>query len=134
MDHESFELLTMLTHFISGKQRWVIIGDFNAPRIDWQLSLNVSPGVFDICLLDWVKIHAAHQHIKEPTRFRDGFVRSLLDLLITPFISDVASLEVSPSIGKSDHVAIFTKISLTAPQPSSTFIRRYAHTNVHEVF
>ena len=99
----------MLTHFISGKQRWGIIGDFNAPRIDWQLSLNLSPGVFDIGLLDWVQNHAAHQHIREPTRFRDGFVPSLLGLLITLFISEVASLEVSPPIGKSDHVTIFTK-------------------------
>ena len=46
------------------------------------------------------------QHIKEPTRFRDGVEPSLLDLVLTNEESMIERLDYYPGLGKSDHVLI----------------------------
>ena len=51
------------------------------------------------------------QHVKEPTRFRDGIEPSLLDLILTNEESMIERLDYCHGLGKSDHVLIKGQLS-----------------------
>ena len=130
---ESISLLGVLTSAIQGKTRWIIVGDFNAPYIDWDSQTLTQTCWFDDTLLDWCETTAAYQHVCEPTRFRNGCKPSLLDLLFTPFANDVTSIDIRPPLGKSDHATLVATVSVRSPKPNRKFVRRYERMNVDNI-
>ena len=80
-----------------------LLGDFNAPKIDWA-NKRTMPGAsnFEKKLLETVEDCYLHQHVGEETRF-SGTQSSLLDLVFTKEERDVRNIEVLAPLGLSDH-------------------------------
>lgn len=97
--------LSRLLTILKERRRWIIIGDLNAPSVDW-VAETAPEYTFDHKLVSLVQELRAFQHIDCPTRVREGVQPSLLDLLVTPFENDVSRLEILPPLGKSDHVVV----------------------------
>ena len=119
------ELLDCLKSAVRGKQRWVIMGDFNAPGVDWLRGTARGQRSFEQRLLDTVHDWAAFQHVKEPTRFGSGHIPSTLDLVITPFESDVEGIRTSNPLGRSDHVVIHATVNVSLRQPPPKLVQQY---------
>ena len=54
-----------------------------------------------------------HQHVTEPTRYRDNETPTLLDLVISNEESMVTDLEYFPPLGESDHVCLRFNVNCT---------------------
>ena len=86
----------------------IILGDFNFPKINWEVNLCNSPvGSPAQLFLSSVVNNNLSQMVNFPTRYRAGQVPSILDLLLVHDELLVQSLESLPGIGKSDHVMLF---------------------------
>ena len=84
----------------------LILGDFNAPKIDWADGrYNQGADYFSKELLNESLEHNLHQHVTQPTRIADSQC-SLLDLVFSSFETDVQNLETHSPLGKSDHLMI----------------------------
>ena len=98
---------------IAGQNRFIILGDFNLPNIDWAND-DIKPNsraverdlfeIFNDCF--W------HQHVYKPTRFRNDQA-STLDLIFTNEENDVKDIEVLPGLGSSDHGIVTGKFVCT---------------------
>ena len=83
----------------------LILGDLNAPKIDWSQSMCLVSG-YQSELLDVICTRAWTQHISSPTRIREGHLPSLLDLIITNDEQSIDTVNYLPPLGKSDHVLL----------------------------
>ena len=100
----------------------LLCGDFNYPYIDWecQYSKNENSKKFLKVLQE---LHL-HQHVCNPTRYREGHEPSLLDLVITTEEGMVTFLEHNPGLGESDHECLNFGLSCSKdeierePQPN----------------
>src|SRR5277367_6038800 len=88
----------------------VIIGDFNYPDINWNVSPPMANSYAGSAFLEVHDHYSFLQHINFNTRFRDGVAPSLLDLLITDCEAHVEDISSFPPIHKSDHVTICWKV------------------------
>ena len=89
----------------------IILGDFNLPKINWEINLCNSPvGSPANLFLSAVVSNNLFQMVDFPTRYLPGQIPSLLDLpSLLVLIHDelfVQSLTSLPGIGKSDHVML----------------------------
>ncbi|CAH8608113.1 unnamed protein product, partial [Dicrocoelium dendriticum] len=90
-----------------GGKDCLIVGDFNAPAVDWDaLHCNLSPDSFDTRLLEIVLECNLTQHVLSPTRFFPGHVPHILDLVLTPSSSDASTLAILQPLWKSDHCVV----------------------------
>ena len=80
----------------------LIMGDFNAPKIDWPREV-ATDNSFSCALLNLTQQMSWAQHVDFPTRSRPGQTPSLLDLVITNESHFVDAVEDLPPLGKSDH-------------------------------
>ncbi|MBM6549448.1 exonuclease/endonuclease/phosphatase family protein, partial [Streptococcus dysgalactiae] len=88
-----------------GYSHLLIMGDFNAPGINW--GLNCSDGhPFSNLLLQLVQENSWTQHVKEHTRFRAGQNSSLLDLVLSNESHLVDEVRIKAPLGKSDHALL----------------------------
>ena len=88
-----------------GYSHFLLVGDFNAPNINWSSATSQNSG-FDSTLLSSISSIGWSQHCVHPTRFRSNQRPSTLDLILTnerPMIDEVSYL--SP-LGNSDHVVL----------------------------
>ncbi len=110
----------------------VIIGDFNFPEIDW---------LDEVCNKDETHVASRFlkasrdgfmlQHVKEPTRWRNGQRSNTLDLIFTNKDSLVSDIQIRSPIGKSDHgVVIFKVLCDTKDVSSSTTRYQYEKANI----
>ncbi len=74
-------LLEILQDLTSKKGESLILGDFNAPVIDWHARSCSAIGSFSDHLLEFAETGQLFQGITFPTRFRAGTSPSILDLL-----------------------------------------------------
>ena len=81
--------------------RLLICGDFNYPDVDWECDYSTNENA-KIFLQKLQELHL-YQHVCSPTRYREGQVPSLLDLIITTEEGMVTNLEHKPGLGESDH-------------------------------
>ena len=88
---------------IAGENRLLILGDFNVPKIDWE-NKDLLPGArrIETQFLDTINDCFFHQHVKEPTRFKNN-ESSTLDLILTKEEEDIINIEVLQPLGQSDH-------------------------------
>ena len=82
----------------------VIAGDFNYKEIIWEseYSAQEHQSVF----INTLQECYLHQHVTEPTRFRENETPNLLDLLITNEESMIENLSYHPPLGESDHLCL----------------------------
>lgn len=123
---EDRSLLNAISHTLKGLRWWVLMGDFNAPAIDWKTGLPLNSNSFETGLVRTIHELAAHQHVQQFTRFRERCRPSLLDLMITQYESDLNEVEVRSPIGKSDHATIYANYSLLSNRPPPKWIRLYS--------
>ena len=92
----------------------LIVGDFNFRDINWSLrQSNTSYDHESSKFIEAVNDCYLFQHISEPTRFREGQVALILDLVF--------------SIGKSDHVSLSFNFNCYAAKETSNSEPRYLH-------
>ena len=107
--HRSIEKLrSLLTHICSLKpSHLLIVGDFNIPHIDWDQLLSFEPDShISHRFLELISDCFLTQHVKEPTRFREGQLPSLLDLVLTNEDGMVRDIQYLAPLGNSDHVVL----------------------------
>lgn len=85
--------------------RFVLLGDFNAPGIDWEDGSYKYGGNFASQLADVYLEENMMQHVRRPTRWGYDQSPSTIDLILT---SDEDCVDVSflPPVGKSDHALL----------------------------
>ena len=66
------------------------------------LDENAPERLFIDCLQDTY----LHQHVTQPTRFREGLRPTCDDLILTTDEGDISDISYSPGIGKSDHIRL----------------------------
>jgi hypothetical protein len=81
----------------------VVVGDFNAPSIDWLINHTGNENSFDGKLLKVVQDEFLVQSIHEATRFRHAQRLNCLDLVFTKDDDSITNVEVLPPLGSSDH-------------------------------
>ena len=98
--------LDILAEFIEIDFPFLIIGDFNVPKIDWSHSINNNKfptSSTEKAIIDFALIHQLKQHVAFPTR-----KNNILDLLFTASDTAVYDLTSNPPFGldkHSDHIS-----------------------------
>ena len=85
----------------------LIMGDFNYGRINW--ADGTVPGSQEgdaVKFFEMTQDLLLHQHVDFPTRYQEGCVPSLLDLVISDDEMLIENLTSESPLGKSDHVVI----------------------------
>ena len=84
------------------------MGDFNLKETKW---VNLSTTIVNENhpankFLEAIRDNYLYQHVNHPTRYRDGQVPSLLDLVMTNEEGMIEDMQFLPGLGKSDHWVI----------------------------
>ncbi len=122
-ENDDVELLRSLKA-ISKLDNLLLLGDFNAPGIDWishEVKAAASP--FNHHLLQFSSDEYLLQHIDFATRLREGQRSNCLDLVFTKEQGLIREVNPQPPLGFSDHVAFTCVCSPLSPQ-SQTKRRR----------
>ena len=94
----------------------VIAGDFNLPKINWQVGLSSAPPSH--CshgFVDLLNDSFLYQHVDRPTRFRLGETPHTLDLVLSSEEAMVKNLEYLPGLGTSDHIMLQFQVACCCP-------------------
>ena len=95
---------------LPGYKRKIIMGDFNLNRIVWNPEPSVPDGLDENAperlFIDCLQDTYLHQHVTQPTRFREGQRPTCDDLILTTDEGDISDISYSPGIGKSDHIRL----------------------------
>ena len=78
-------LADLLSHVCSlNPSHLLIVGDFNAPGIDWHNNFSAAPeNHYSHILVQMINECLLVQHVTQPTRYRQGEACNVLDLIIT---------------------------------------------------
>ncbi|BHF68838.1 hypothetical protein SprV_0301187900 [Sparganum proliferum] len=91
----------------------LIVGDFNAPHINWSsASADCSEAAFDQQLLRTSDNLLLTQHVMFPTRVREGQQMNCLDLMFTKSSDNIDVVNCLPPLGQSDHVVLMWEYTL----------------------
>ncbi|BHF62528.1 hypothetical protein SprV_0200551000 [Sparganum proliferum] len=103
----------------------LIMGDFNAPHIDWSSThANSSEQTFDGSFLNTALNLFLTQHVMLPTRVREGQQANCLDLVLTKSEDSIDEVSCLPPLGKSDHVVLLWDYSLFSMPKKPVTVRR----------
>ncbi|BHF82745.1 hypothetical protein SprV_0802588400 [Sparganum proliferum] len=106
------QLLEELRLF-STRPTTLIVGDFNAPHINWSsASADCSEAAFDQQLLRTSDNLLLTQHVMFPTRVREGQQMNCLDLVFTKSSDNIDVVNCLPPLGQSDHVVLMWEYTL----------------------
>ena len=99
--------------FLRGKlqfeSRFILVGDLNYPRIDWQNLVSDCPR--ERLFLDFVNENCLHQHVSEPTRGGN-----ILDLICCTEPDLVSQVFVGEQFSTSDHSYVTCKLNIFRPK------------------
>nr|VZI45770.1 unnamed protein product [Spirometra erinaceieuropaei] len=100
----------------------LIMGDFNAPLIDWSSLYARGPELaFDRRFLDMALRSFLTQHVLFPTRVREGQQSNCLDLVLTESMDSIdetsGDVEISEDGEKAEHFSQFFKSIFTSESP-----------------
>nr|VZI46975.1 unnamed protein product [Spirometra erinaceieuropaei] len=91
----------------------LIVGDFNAPHINWSsASADCSEAAFDQQLVRTSDSLLLTQHVMFPTRVREGQQMNCLDLVFTKSSDNIDVVNCLPPLGQSDHVVLMWEYTL----------------------
>ena len=107
-DLDTTNLIHLLEHIAdSGYSHLLLTGDFNMPQINWELGCSTAPeGHYSHQFLNCTQDLFLHQHIQEPTRYRQGERSHILDLVFTNEAGMVQNIQYCPGLASSDHVVL----------------------------
>lgn len=93
----------------------LIVGDFNYKEINWVTeTTTVGENHPATVFLELIRDSFLYQHVKNPTRYRDNEIASMLDLVLTNEMNMIEEIDYLPPLGKSDHLVLsFTLILYT---------------------
>ncbi len=109
----------------------LILGDFNAPVIDWQARSCSAIGSFPDHLLEFAEMGHLFQGITFPTCFRAGTFSSILDLAFFSVPDAFSSVSSLSQIGLTDHAVV--KILIKWQTPSNNEPLRPRRWNYHKL-
>ena len=107
----------------------LIVGDFNMKEINWSLcESSENQEHISSVFLEGIKDCFLFQHVREPTRFREGQTPNILDLILTNEENMVEKIDYLPSLGKSDHAVLSFNFNcfiekVSSSQKSTTLTR-----------
>lgn len=85
----------------------LLMGDFNFASINWDSGIvNDSESSEAVKFFEAMQDLFLYQHVKFPTRFRDGQIPSCLDLIFTDQEYVIDDIVGGEPLGKSDHITI----------------------------
>ena len=85
----------------------LLIGELNFKEINWYaMTAQVNEAHIASQFLECVRDSYFTQHVKHPTRYREGNVSSVLDLIFTNEEDMVNDIRFLPGLGKSDHLLL----------------------------
>ena len=97
----------------------LIVGDFNYSNINWKDYTASGVGPNDQMFIDTLQECVLHQHITEPTRYRQGVNPHTLDLVLTDEERMIDELRYLAALGKGDHVCITFKLNCCTSQKTT---------------
>ncbi|KAK4315312.1 hypothetical protein Pmani_013483 [Petrolisthes manimaculis] len=99
----------------------LIMGDFNHPVIAWDpspaLPGNISPCSSHARFLECIRDSYLHQHVFQPTRYRNGHTPNQDDLLFTNEVEMIDQVTVLDPLGASNHIGIMFTVMFGTCQP-----------------
>ena len=122
LDTENRQLIIFLTQMVLNSSDILIVGDFNAPEINWEIE-SAPPNSFGDSLVAFLHERALIQHVNHETRWRMGQKASLLDLVISKSLNLIRGLRLATPIGKSDHGVLVISLD-TTPGENPLKLRR----------
>lgn len=125
---ENESLLEFIGTQVRTNGRFLLLGDFNAPEINWQEE-RAAKGTFGHNLLACIHRHTLIQQVETPTRWREGQTPSLLDLVITRGQNDVCKMKTEAPLGRSDHGVLAFNLVVKNSTPPDKFRRAYGKIN-----
>lgn len=96
----------------------IIAGDFNFKEIDWENDYAPPDKPHQAVFIRGLQDCFLHQHVTEPTRYRDNEIPNVLDLLLSSEESLIADLEYLPPLGESDHICMRFSVNCSQHLPS----------------
>ena len=104
----------ILDSVLRGNSHLVICGDFNYPNIDWENEFIGENFPIIAPFLDTIQGYYLHQHVFQPTRYRDGDDPGIFDLILSNEEGMVYNLTHHSGLGNSDHACL--KFNLSCDQ------------------
>ena len=101
----------------------LVSGNFNYKGINGEN--NTADSHEEKSFLDCVQDCYLHQHVTEPTRYREGQTPSTLDLVLTNEEGMIANLMYLPGIGLSDHICLMIDLRMYTEQTPNTARYKY---------
>ena len=102
----------------------LIVGDFNYPRIDWDTEdVNENSPIIKP-FLEEIQGNFLHQHVTQPTRYREDQEPSLLDLILTNEEGMINEMTHNPPLGDSDHECLNFRIECYHAKSQSSVDQR----------
>ena len=117
-------LISVISNFSKLVDKFLIVGDLNAPEIDWSLDTAFYSSFGDI-LLKLVGENSLIQHVDQPTRWRSNQSSNILDLIITKFLNDINTVEYQAPAGKSNHCVLKFTFDLNVTQAPDKYRRSF---------
>ena len=105
-----------------GYSHLLIMGDFNYPKILWQLHYAPGEKSEESKFIECIENNYLTQHIDKPTRWRGDNEPHILDLILT-HEDNISDIEYQSPLGKSDHSIIKFKYHCYAILRESEQIR-----------
>ena len=93
----------------------VMLGDFNAPAIDWETWTCSTRRSYASKLLDFALTQSLSQSVTKPTRIVAGQTPSVLDLIFHKYPNAVTSMTSLAPLGLSDHILQRFSFALQVP-------------------
>jgi hypothetical protein len=90
-----------------GYSHCIIMGDFNNPIINWDLTSTNDENSEERKFLDCIQDNYLFQVINKPTRLRGSNIQSILDLVLTKDDNAIDEIEYQSPLGKSNHCMIY---------------------------
>ena len=81
----------------------LISGDFNLSAIDWENHCVQHNQEYLTRFVNTIHDCFLFQHVKQPTRYREGETSNILDLILTNEEGMIDTIDHYPGLGKRDH-------------------------------
>ena len=122
LDRSSIDLITdCLSHHAALQHTNIVVGDFNCPKINWEISTTNINDYVHCTFLNWVVNNGFMQFVTFPTRGTNT-----LDLVLCDDEHLISNITYSPPIGHSDHCVVdFSFVVPNQPRKNTPVKTRY---------
>ena len=123
--HQNNNLLSTLFRQINqvNPSHLFVYGDFNFKGIDWNLLVGSNEN--ENKFINAVQDSFLFQHVDDFTRYREGNLPSILDLIFTNEEGLVSNVDYLPPIGASDHLVLRAELNVypdeAVPEPKFNY-------------